>query len=198
VSTQRASIVGGLEAASLWLVFHEIGVPAQECLVLAAVVAIGGKVMTFPATHKNSRVILAKPRAIFRTMLDPETIPAWRLPSGVTAQIEHFDSRPGGAYRIAFQQSREGPEESESSKVAGVVDGRFAEILPDERIVESVRFDIANPPSQGELSITTILEQVKDGTKVTIAAADVPSGISEGDCRAGMDMMLKKLANFVE
>ena len=90
------------------------------------------------------------------------------------------------------------PRESESSKVAGVVDGRFAEILPDERIVESVRFDIANPPSQGELSITTILEQVKDGTKVTIAAADVPSGISEGDCRAGMDMMLKKLANFVE
>ena len=154
--------------------------------------------MTLPATHKTSRVILAKPRAIFRTLLDPETIPAWRLPGGVTARIEHFDSRPGGAYRIAFQQSREGPEESESSKVAGVVDGRFAEILPDERIVESVRFDIAHPRWQGELSITTMLEQVKDGTKVTMAAEDIPSGISEGDCRAGMDMMLKKLANFVE
>lgn len=196
--TQRASIVGGLEAASLWLVFHEIGVPAQECLVLAAVVAIGGKVMTFPATHKTSRVILAKPRAIFRTLLDPETIPAWRLPNGVTARIEHFDSHAGGAYRIAFQQSLEGAEPNGSSNLAGVVDGRFAEILPDERIVESVRFDITNPPLQGELSITTMLEQVKDGTKVTMAIEDNLSGISEGDFRAGMDMMLKKLANFVE
>ncbi len=90
------------------------------------------------------------------------------------------------------------------ARVHESIAGNFSEsiiggvMLTDERIVESVRFDIANPPSQGELSITTILEQVKDGTKVTIAAADVPSGISEGDCRAGMDMMLKKLANFVE
>lgn len=154
--------------------------------------------MTSSATHKTSRVILAKPRAIFRMLLDPETIPEWRLPSGVTARIEHFDSRPGGAYRIALQQSSEGSEPSGSSSVAGVVDGRFAEILPDERIVESVRFDIANPATRGELSITTMLEPVKDGTKVTMAAENVPSGISESDFRAGMDMMLKKLANFVE
>lgn len=154
--------------------------------------------MTLPATHKTSRVILAKPGAIFRTLLDPETIPAWRLPSGVTARIEHFNSRPGGTYRIAFQQSPDGSEPNGSNKVEVVVNGRFAEILPGERIVESVRFDIANPPSQGKLSITTMLEQIKDGTKVTMTAEDVPSGISEGDFRAGMDAMLRKLANFVE
>jgi hypothetical protein len=48
------------------------------------------------------------------------------------------------------------------------------------------------------MTLTTVLEPLKDGTKVTLIAEDVPPGISEADNRAGMDATLRSLANFVE
>jgi uncharacterized protein YndB with AHSA1/START domain len=92
-------------------------------------------------THKTARVILATPRAIFRTLLDPETIPAWRAPKGMTARIEHFDPRPGGTYRLALEYPPESLGNGKFGSNADIVDGKFVEILPDERIVEAVRFD---------------------------------------------------------
>lgn len=154
--------------------------------------------MTLSATHKTSRTILATPRAIFRTLLDPETIPAWRAPKGMTARIERFDPRPGGAYRVVLQYSLDNPGSGKSGSNSDVVDGKFVEILPDERIVEAVPFESEDSRFQGVMTITTTLEPVKDGTKVTLTAHDAPPGISEADHRAGMDVTLKNLANFVE
>lgn len=85
-----------------------------------------------------------------------------------------------------------------SQSSADVIHGQFAEILPDAQIVEAVRFETDDPLYRGKMTLTTVLEQLKDGTKVTLIAEDVPPGISEDDHRAGMDAALRSLANFVE
>lgn len=153
--------------------------------------------MTLSATHKTSRVILATPRAIFRTLLDPETIPAWRAPKGMNVRIEHFAPCPGGTYRMAFRSSADGAGRK-SGNDADIIDGEFVEILAEERIIERVRFDTADPRFQGTMTLTTSLEPVKDGTKVTLTADDVPQGLGEADHEEGMALTLRNLANFVE
>lgn len=154
--------------------------------------------MTSPATHRSSRTILASPRAIFRTLLDPETIPAWRAPRGTSIRIEQFEPRTGGTYRIVLTYPQAGDVPNQSHASVDTINGQFAEILPDERIVEIVQIETGDPRYNGVMRLTTMLEPLKDGTKVTLIAEDVPPDASENDHRAGMEMTLRNLANFVE
>jgi uncharacterized protein YndB with AHSA1/START domain len=154
--------------------------------------------MDVSTTHTASRTILASPRAIFRVLLDGEAMANWRPPAGMSARIEHFDPRSGGRYRMALIYPDDGTAQGKTSAREDVVDGRFIDILPDERLVEEVRFESHDPRFQGPMTITTALTPVRDGTRVTITAANVPTGISESDHRAGMESTLKNLANFVE
>jgi uncharacterized protein YndB with AHSA1/START domain len=154
--------------------------------------------MDIATTHSASRTILASSRAIFRVLLDGEAIANWRPPHGMSARIERFEPRPGGYYRMALIYPDGGDGRGKSSAREDVVDGRFVDILPDERLVEEVRFDTDDPRFQGTMTITTTLAPVRDGTRVTIAATNVPAGITESDHRAGMEATLKNLANFVE
>ncbi len=149
-------------------------------------------------THTASRTILATPRAIFRVLLDREAMANWRPPAGMSARIERFDPRPGGGYRMALIYPDDGEARGKTNAREDVVDGRFVEIVPDELLVEEVRFDSGEQRFQGAMTITTALSPVRDGTRVTIAATDVPAGISEDDHRKGMDSTLRNLANFVE
>jgi uncharacterized protein YndB with AHSA1/START domain len=149
-------------------------------------------------THTASRTILATPRAIFKVLLDGEAMANWRPPAGMSARIERFDPRPGGGYRMTLVYHDGGAARGKSGANEDVVDARFVDILPDERLIEEVGFDSDDPRFRGTMTIITELTPVRDGTRVTITATNVPSGISEADHRAGMDSTLKNLANFVE
>ncbi len=140
--------------------------------------------MNVSTTHSASRTILATPRAIFRLLLDGEAMANWRPPAGMSARIEHFDPRPGGRYRLALIYPDDGTASGKTSAREDVVDGRFIDILFDERLVEEVRFESHDPRFQGPMRITTELTPVRDGTRVTITATDVPAGTSEADHRA--------------
>jgi uncharacterized protein YndB with AHSA1/START domain len=154
--------------------------------------------MTDSQIHVATRTILATPRAIYRAFLDPETIPSWRPPSGMTAKIFRFDPAPGGGYRMAFVYEDVAAGPGKSSADADIVEGRFVELLPEEKIVEAVRFESDDPAVAGTMTITTTLTPVRDGTKVTFTAENVPSGINEADHRAGMESTLRNLANLLE
>lgn len=154
--------------------------------------------MTVPATHMTSRVILATPRSVFRTMIDPETIPTWRAPTGMNARIDYFDARPTGGYRMTLFRQVTDSESGKSQVDTDIIEGQFVELVPDERIVEAVCFETNKAGYQGTMILTTTLERVRDGTKVTLIAENVPPGISEADHRDGMASTLRNLANFVE
>lgn len=154
--------------------------------------------MTESQTHTASRTILASPRAIFRAFVDPEAMVSWRPPKGMTAKVFAFDPRPGGSYRMAFIYPESEHGRGKTSADADVFEGRFVELVPDEKIVEVVSFESGDPAFQGEMTVTTTLTPVRDGTKVSFTAANVPPGISEADDRAGMESTLKNLAMFIE
>lgn len=154
--------------------------------------------MTDSATHSATRTILASPRAIYRAFLDPETVVSWRPPRGMTAKIFHFDPRPGGGYRIAFIYDDVGGGGGKSGGDADIFEGRFVELVPEEKIVEAVTFESEDPAFSGTMTVTTRLMSVRDGTKVTFVAEHVPPGISAADHKLGMESSLKNLANLLE
>jgi uncharacterized protein YndB with AHSA1/START domain len=154
--------------------------------------------MSDSIVHTATRTILAAPRAIYRAFLDAETVASWRLPKGMTAKIYRFDPRLGGGYRMAFCYDINSAGHGKTAENADVFEGRFIELIPEEKIVETVDFESADPAFGGTMTITTTLTPVRDGTKVTFTAENVPSGISAADHKSGMESTLKNLANLLE
>jgi len=132
-------------------------------------------------------------------MTDAESVTSWRPPKGMHARVEAFDARPGGGYRMAFIY--DDPEPGVIGKTTADEDlftGRFAELVPYERIVEEVDFQSDDPGFAGAMRVTTTLAEVKDGTRVTISAENVPTGIGVEEHREGIASTLRNLAAFIE
>lgn len=123
---------------------------------------------------------------------------SWRPPKGMTAKIFHFDPRPGGGCRMAFIYDDAKVGEGQSTADADIFEVRFVELVPDEKIVEAVTFESEDPSFGGTITITTRLTPVRDGTKVTFVAENVPPGISSADHKTGTESTLKNLANLLE
>jgi uncharacterized protein YndB with AHSA1/START domain len=150
-------------------------------------------------TDSASRVIRASPRAIYEAFLDPEAVASWRPPEGMTCQIYAFDPREGGTFRMSFAYTdTDHTVRGKTSEHADVFQGRFLELVPNERIVELVEFESDDPAFAGAMTIITTLAAVSGGTEVTILCENVPSGIRPGDHQIGMTSTLKNLASFTE
>lgn len=145
-----------------------------------------------------TRVIRASAAPIYRALTDGEARGAWLPPEGMTARIEGFDPSPGGGYRMVLTYEDAGGGRGKSSEDSDVVECRFLELVPGERVVESVRFESEDTLFAGTMTMTWTLAGVPGGTEVRVTAADVPEGISAEDHRAGMTSSLENLAKFVE
>jgi uncharacterized protein YndB with AHSA1/START domain len=149
-------------------------------------------------THSASRTILATPRAIFRAFVDPEVVPKWRAPVNMEARLLSFDPRVGGGYRMELVYRDPANSDPKSTETSDIVEASFVELFPDERIIETAKFESDDPRFAGPMTLTTNLKPVAGGTKVTFLAENVPSGISEADHVTGMESTLKSLANLLE
>ncbi len=148
-------------------------------------------------THSASRIIIATPRAIFRAHIDPEVLVKWRAPHGMQARLHEFSARPGGGYHMELSHV-DGTGQGKSTASSDIVRVRFAELIPDDRIVEEAEFQSDDPAHAGRMTITTMLAPVTGGTKVTVTAENVPASISEEDHRKGMESSLRNLALLLE
>lgn len=150
-------------------------------------------------TDIASRIIRASPQALYRALLDPVAVAAWRPPQGMRCVIHAFDAREGGRFRMALIYA--GAAHAAPGKTSAHVDlveGRFRELVPDRRVVEIVAFESDDPAFAGAMTITTTLAAVTGGTEVTIRCDEVPPGISAEDHAAGMASTLANLAAFTE
>ncbi|WP_213981346.1 SRPBCC domain-containing protein [Sphingomonas sp. dw_22] len=145
-----------------------------------------------------SRIILATPKSIYQAMTDSEAVLSWRHPKGMTARFERFDPRPNGGYRMTLFYPEELRGLGKSQPDRDIVEGRFIELTPYERIVEDVAFESAGPQFAGTMRITTTLNTVSDGTKVTVSCENVPAGIRAEVHAEGLASTLKNLALFIE
>ena len=99
---------------------------------------------------------------------------------------------------MAFIYS-EGSAEGKSGDGEDVFEGKFLDLIPDQKIVETVTFQSDDPAFAGTMTVTTTIEREKgNSSKVTFLAENVPPGISETDHREGMSSSLRNLANLVE
>ncbi|MBS0550787.1 MAG: SRPBCC domain-containing protein [Proteobacteria bacterium] len=130
-----------------------------------------------------SRVIPASRPALYAACCDPRALAGWRFPHDMMAKVERLD---GNTYRMSLTY-RTGK--------ADTFEATFVERVPDEKVVERIRFDAADRP--GEMVMTTHFAEVAGGTKVTITYESLPASISREDNEEGSRQALENLAKFV-
>ena len=143
--------------------------------------------------------MIAAPReTIYRAFTDPDALVAWQAPEGMTGTIHAFDLRVGGGYRMSlFYPESDDADHGKSAEREDRYTARFVALTPPARIVQAIVFDTADPAVAGEMTMTVTLTEIAGGTEVTIAFADIPSGIRPEDNDAGTRSSLAKLARFV-
>ena len=139
------------------------------------------------------------PRAtVYRALLDPDAVAAWKVPDGMTCQVHQFDAREGGAFRISLTYD----EPTRTGKTTSHTDtyrGRFVKLVPNEQVVEVDEFETTDPALRGEMTITiTLADADGGGTDLHAVHEGLPPGVPPADNETGWQMSLAKLAAVVE
>jgi uncharacterized protein YndB with AHSA1/START domain len=138
------------------------------------------------------------PRArVYRALLDANAVATWMVPTGMTSRVHEFDAREGGAFRISLTYDTAAGV-GKTTAHTDTFRGRFVTLVPDERVVEVVEFETADPAMRGEMTITIALADADGGTDVLAEHDHLPPGLSESDNEVGWSMSLAKLAALVE
>ncbi|HEX4956468.1 MAG TPA: SRPBCC family protein [Thermoanaerobaculia bacterium] len=142
------------------------------------------------ATHtiRLHRVLRAPAERIYRAFLDPDAMVKWLPPNGFTGKVHHLEAKVGGSYRMSFTNFTSGSSHS--------FGGEYLELVANERIRHTDRFDDANLP--GTMEVTVSLAAVSCGTEVTIVQEGVPEVIPREACHLGWQESLALLAELVE
>lgn len=141
-----------------------------------------------PNTVQLHRVLRTTPERVYRAFLDPDAMVKWLPPNGFTARIHHMDPRPGGTYRMSFTNF--------SSGKSHAFGGEYVELVPNERIRWTDRFE--DPNLAGEMKVTVTLKKVSVGTEVHIVQENLPDVIPPEASVLGWQESLVLLAKLVE
>ena len=143
-------------------------------------------------------MIAAPPERVWAALVDPGALLVWLPPGEMTGRFERFDARPGGSYRMVLTYSDASGAPGKATADSDIVEARFVDIVPGERIVQAVGFVSDDPANAGTMTMTWQVAAVDDGTRVDIIAEDVPDGISADDHAAGLASSLANLAAYLE
>jgi uncharacterized protein YndB with AHSA1/START domain len=113
-------------------------------------------------------------------------------------RFERFDARPGAFYRMVLTYADASGAPGKATAYSDIVEARFVDIVPGERVIQAVDFVSDDPAYAGTMTMTWEVTAVDAGTRVDIVAEDVPDGISAEDHAAGLNSSLTKLAAYLE
>jgi uncharacterized protein YndB with AHSA1/START domain len=147
---------------------------------------------------RASRAIAVPPEQAYAALIDPEALMKWLPPEGMSGRFEWFYGRPGGTYRLilTYEDSEGAPGKATAD--SDVVDARFVEIVPGERVVQEIEFVADDPAFAGTMTMTWSVAPSGPGSLVEIKAVEVPSGISAEDHATGLASSLDNLAAYLE
>jgi uncharacterized protein YndB with AHSA1/START domain len=151
------------------------------------------------ASTRTSRIIPARPEAVYAAFVDPSALVDWLPPATMTGRIHAFDARVGGGYRMSLYYPPE--ERTFRGKTADredMVDVRFVELTPPRRIVETFSFVTTDPALLGEMTLTVTFDEVRGGTNVTLLFERLPPGVRAEDNEEGSRLSLEQLARRFE
>jgi len=139
-------------------------------------------------TVRLHRVLRAPAERVYRAFTDKSALERWLPPYGFTGTIHEIDVRVGCGYRMSFTNFASG--QSHSFRV------EYIELVPNERIRHTDRFDDENLPD--EMLVSIDLETVICGTDIRIVQQGIPSLIPVEMCYLGWQESLDQLARLVE
>jgi uncharacterized protein YndB with AHSA1/START domain len=139
-------------------------------------------------TVRLHRVLRATPERIYRAFVTADAMAKWLPPYGFTCQVHHMEAKVGGTFRMSFTNFSSGNGHS--------FGGEYHELVPNQRIRYSDKFDDPNLP--GEMVVTVVLTQVTCGTDVQIVQEGIPEMIPVEMCYLGWQESLAQLATLVE
>jgi uncharacterized protein YndB with AHSA1/START domain len=148
-------------------------------------------------TDSASRTIAASPLAVYDALVDPEALAVWLPPAGMSGRFEWFDLRPGGGYRLVLTYADASDAPGKATADTDIVEARFMELVPAERVVQSVDFESSDPTLAGTMTMTCALAATEEGTRVDLRADNVPPGISAEDHAVGLASSLANLADYL-
>lgn len=138
-----------------------------------------------PAPEIRLSIRIAAPRAkVFRALLDPATLDRW------IASAAEVDARPGGTYNFGWRYEVDGRQ---------VVGGpsRILELVENEKLVTDWP-DWRGDPEVPLQTVTWLLEDDGDGTRVTLVHSGFTRAVDWSDYPFGWGHFLGALQGAVE
>jgi uncharacterized protein YndB with AHSA1/START domain len=139
-------------------------------------------------TIRLHRVLKTTPEKLYRAFLDADAMAKWIPPYGFLCKVHHLDPKVGGTFKMSFKNFGTGHAHS--------FGGEYLELVPNERLRYTDKFDDPNLP--GVMTVTVTLKKVVCGTELNIEQAGVPAVIPAEMCYLGWQESLEQLAKVVE
>jgi len=112
----------------------------------------------------------------------------WLPPNGFTGTVHEMDARVGGSYKMSFTNMTTGNAYS--------FGGEFLELVPNERLRYTDKFDDPNMP--GEMVTTVDIKALSVGVEINIVQEGIPDMIPVEMCYLGWQESLALLKMLVE
>jgi uncharacterized protein YndB with AHSA1/START domain len=134
-----------------------------------------------PNTVRLHRVLATSPEKVYRAFLEADALAKWLPPNGFACTVHHLEPKVGGTFKMSFRNFTTG-----QSHVFG---GEYVELVPDERLRYTDKFDDPNLPGEmsGDiagpqclLQIEAAEQQGKDDLHLTDRAHQPDRGKREG------------------
>ena len=137
---------------------------------------------------KLHRVFAAPVEKVYKAFTNADAMASWLPPYGFVCKVNSMDVKIGGTYNMTFTNFTTGNGHS--------FGGEYLEIIPNELLKYTDKFDDPNLPGQ---MITTIeFKAVLCGTELFATQEGIPDAIPTEMCYLGWQESLDKLKRLVE
>jgi uncharacterized protein YndB with AHSA1/START domain len=134
------------------------------------------------------RIFTAPVEKVYKAFTDAAAMASWLPPYGFVCTVHSLNPVIGGTYKMSFTNFGTGSSHS--------FGGEYVEIIPNELLKYTDKFDDPNLPGQ---MITTIkLKSVLCGTELIATQEGIPDAIPVEMCYLGWQESLDKLKRLVE
>ncbi|MBV9860965.1 MAG: SRPBCC family protein [Alphaproteobacteria bacterium] len=141
-----------------------------------------------PNTIRLHRVLAAGPEKVYRAFIEPDALAKWLPPNGFTCTVHQLEPKVGGSHKMSFRNFTTGSGHS--------FGGEYLELVPNESLCYTDKFDDPNLP--GEIRVAITLIPVSVGTELYIVQEGIPDMIPPEACYLGWQDSLRNLAQLVE
>jgi uncharacterized protein YndB with AHSA1/START domain len=148
-------------------------------------------------TTRVSQLIKAPREAVYRAFIESDAVAKWLSPGNMSGKVHTFEPRVGGKIRMSLTY-QDPSSRGKTSEATDTFEGRFVELIPNEKVVWVTEFESDQQEFAGEMRLTWTLVEANGGTEITVLCEDIPKGISLADNETGSKSSLQKLAAFVE